>query len=386
MRFLPREHRVSALPPDRAPASPRVGGTCHACFAYDIGLSVDLDRASTFVGEATRRQQLPVQRRRGAPWLAYEPVPLCITLRADPIELGGFAIEAAAECTVFDFGGVSVRYRIPLDAPLAELPTLADALYENPALLDASRRLVEQLCATLTPAITRPRIAAIVEDYTVFAIGSWEGGQSPEDLLAAHGPCVARILRAETGPLSEQQTRESLAERVSFGPGDAVLASWENAVVLDPDAADVLTVLEHVNIELAEMRLLDRTLDEVLVHAYALMQRHSQRRFWPRGPGPAGLREIALAQMDAAMLFESVDNSIKLVGDQHLARVYDLAAARVHLAEWDAAILRKLQTAESTYQKLGQFETGRRMEVLEIIIIVLIAVSILLPFLPGGGH
>lgn len=374
------------MPGSQSDRPPRVSGSCFVCFAHDIGLSIDLDRASTFVHEAARRQQLPVQRRRGAAWLAYEPPPLSITLHAGSIDLGGFATDGAVECTVFDFGGVSVRYRIPIDGPLDALPALSDTLYANRALREDSRRCVEQICRALAPAITRPADAETVEDYTVFALTGWGGESSPEQLLAAHGQCCARILRAEPGALSEQQVRESLADRASFGSGDAVLASWEGAVVFDPDPTDVLTVLEHVNVELAEMRLLDATLDDVLERAYALLQRRSQHRFWRRGSGPAGLRAIALAQMDAAMLFESVDNAIKLVGDQHLARVYSLAAARVHMAEWDAAILRKLDTAESIYQKLSQFETGRRMEVLEVIIILLIAVSILLPFLPFGAH
>ena len=67
--------------------------------------------------------------------------------------------------------------------------------------------------------------------------------------------------------------------------------------------------------------------------------------------------------------------------DQYLARVYRLASQRFHLAEWDTSILRKLHTLESIYTKIADRATNRRMETLEWIIIVLIAFSILLPFL-----
>jgi uncharacterized Rmd1/YagE family protein len=80
---------------------------------------------------------------------------------------------------------------------------------------------------------------------------------------------------------------------------------------------------------------------------------------------------------------KGVNNALKLLGDQYLARVYRLVSQRFHLAEWDASILRKLQTLESIYEKLADQATSHRMEVLEWIIIILIAVSILLPFVPG---
>jgi hypothetical protein len=372
--------------PSHPSAPPRVVGACYVYFAYDIGLSVDLDLASTRFRDAASREQLAVQRRRGASWLAYEPAPLRITLTPDAVALGTCRTDAAIECTVFDFGAVSIRYRIPIDGPLDRLAPLSNELYENRALLEDSRRRVEAVCAAIAPAVSQHHIAPVVEDYAVFAIERWDPVASLDHLLAAEGERLAQILRAESDKVSPQQARDLLADRVSFGSGDAVLASWECAVVLDPEPSDVLTVLEHVNVELAEMRLLDRRLDGLLERAYTLLQQRSGRTLWPKGPSHASLRSIAVAQVDAAMLFESVNNAIKLVGDQHLARVYNLAASRVHLAEWDAAILRKLDTAESIFQKLSQFENTRRMEVLEIIIVILIAVSIVIPFLPFGAH
>jgi len=51
----------------------------------------------------------------------------------------------------------------------------------------------------------------------------------------------------------------------------------------------------------------------------------------------------------------------------------------------DASSRRKLETLESIYGKMSGRATTRRMEVLEWIIIVLIAVSIALSFFPGAG-
>ena len=90
------------------------------------------------------------------------------------------------------------------------------------------------------------------------------------------------------------------------------------------------------------------------------------------------LRSLARLELDAAILFEQVTNALKLVGDQFLARVYALASRRFHLADWDSSIARKLQTIDGIYAKMTDRAATRRMETLEWIIIVLIAVSTIL--------
>jgi uncharacterized Rmd1/YagE family protein len=45
--------------------------------------------------------------------------------------------------------------------------------------------------------------------------------------------------------------------------------------------------------------------------------------------------------------------------------------------------LRKLDTIEDFYQQLNASAAGRRMEVLEWNIIILIALGIIMPFIPG---
>ena len=96
---------------------------------------------------------------------------------------------------------------------------------------------------------------------------------------------------------------------------------------------------------------------------------------------------VARMQVDAAIMFERITNTLKLLGDQYLARVYQLASQQFRLPEWNSTILHKLGTVDSIYQKLNDRAEAKRMEVLEWVIIILIAVSMLLPFLTGvAGH
>jgi uncharacterized Rmd1/YagE family protein len=86
---------------------------------------------------------------------------------------------------------------------------------------------------------------------------------------------------------------------------------------------------------------------------------------------------VAELQVDGALLFEGVNNALKLLGDQYLARLYRATSRRLHLDEWNASILRKLQSLDSIYEKMSNHLSHQRLELLEWIIIILIAVSIL---------
>jgi hypothetical protein len=126
------------------------------------------------------------------------------------------------------------------------------------------------------------------------------------------------------------------------------------------------------------MRYVDQKLDRALDQAYETLSRRSwgPPRFF--GSYAGDLRALAELQVDNAALFEGVNNTLKLIGDQYLARFYRVVNRRFHLDEWDASILRKLQTLESIYEKISVQASNRRMELLEWVIIFLIAFSIVL--------
>ena len=84
--------------------------------------------------------------------------------------------------------------------------------------------------------------------------------------------------------------------------------------------------------------------------------------------------------MDAAALFERVSSAVKLVGDQFFGRVYLAVSRRFHFEAWDRAISRKLDVLDGIYQKVGDRITARRLEVLEWIVIILIAAELILGF------
>jgi hypothetical protein len=283
--------------------------------------------------------------------------------------------------TLYDFGAVAVCYSLPIAGSFEDLLLLSDELYDNEALLTDSRLRVNQLLKLLGDAAIQANLAAVVEDYVVFHIELFTEPCEPQQLYAERRQEIAQILRAERRVLSNQEVDDALAARISYSSEDVTIVDWNAALLIDREGDDVRAVLDFANVELLEMRYLDQQLDRALDQAYETLSKRSVDL--PRIFGYYGtaLRRVAELQVDNAILFEGVNNTLKLLGDQYLARVYRMVNRRFHLDEWDTSILRKLQTLESIYEKISDQASNRRMEVLEWVIIFLIAAEIAIGFL-----
>jgi hypothetical protein len=125
-------------------------------------------------------------------------------------------------------------------------------------------------------------------------------------------------------------------------------------------------------------------LDDNLAGAYRLVHEATRKRlrFWHSYDRP--LRVLGELKVEANDLFERTGNVLKLVGDQYLARVYGLLAARFHLREWEASIQRKLEVGEGVYQVISDQANAHRTEFLELVVIFLIVLEVVLAIFHHG--
>lgn len=360
-------------------------GTCHALYAYDVGLAIDLNECDRRITSMKQRTRVKHKRRAPASYFEYESPPLRILKETGVEVVGSVSTQGTVELVIHDFGAVTVIYAFPMSGPLSNWVEFSVQLCGNDTLRLASRREVEALLDDIREAVTRPRVADIVEDYMIYEIRALAAPLAPPEIHTDFAVPLAQMLRSESSPLSDEEVQDALACRLSFGPDDLAIVDWNASIVFDRDADDVRTVLELGNAELLEMRFLDEQLDRALEQSYEAMVVRQPASRWSQATRlKADLKRIARLQVDSAILFERINNALKLFGDQYLARVYQLASQRFHLNDWDSSILRKLQTLDSIYQKLNDQTATRRMEVLEWIIILLIAISIVLPFITPG--
>lgn len=350
----------------------RLRGVCRALYCFDIGWSIDLDSAAEML---TNSRRTDFQHKGRAPLEGGLSRPLRCSWTAGATSLGEHALEEEAEISVYDLGALCITWSLPFEGELEELVEISALLYDNAELTARSRGLVEEIARTLGSSVSRPRLAPRFEDYAVFQARP----NLPDDarLLQEVRESLAQILRAEEKRLSTQEVDDALANSISYGLNDVCLIDWLAAFLLGEDTEDERLVLELATVELLELRILDAQLDRVTQEAYELLAR-------PRGPlsvlthQRSELEHVGRIQADDALLHEGIDNALKLFGDDYLARLYRMAAARFHFDDWDTSIQRKLGVLRSIYQSLADSAAHRRSELLEWIIILLIAMEIVL--------
>jgi hypothetical protein len=358
-----------------------VRGTCHPLYVFEIGQLVDLDGCEKRIQDTAER--LALKQRGRLSHFQYRPAPIRVTQPAGTGLVGGFAVAPTVELVIYGFGAVSVGYAIPIPGPLESLIEMSIGLRARGELVADARSRVEALVRSLGELIVKPRVAEIFEDYVLFEVQALEPARDAATFLAAESSTLAGILRAERGALSDDEIQDAMEATISFAVGDLSIIDYDTGFVLDEDPEEVRAVLEVANVQLLEMRYLDQELDQALQRSYSLLARHGGWRSLAPAAYAKDLGEVAELQLDSAMLLERVTNALKFFGEEYPTRIYRLAARRFHLGEWDQSITRKLETIESLYQKLAGLAAGRRMEMLEWVVIILITLEIVLSFLPG---
>ncbi len=351
-------------------------GIAHVYLVYDVGLAIGLDVAGKNLTALTERA--PIRHQSRAPkYFEFQPYPLRVTQSSAPLAIGAWRTAPNVELVVYDFGAVTVCYQIPLAGPFSSLAPLSEQLYDNETLLADSRRLVEELLKGIAPAVNRPQIAPAYEDYVIFQVKEFAESGARERLVAEEATLLAQVLRADADLSSKQEVEDALSCQVSYGADDLTFVDWVSAIVFAQNADDTRAVLEFASVQLLELRHLDAQLDASLERHYLSLS--NLGRFSIFTKADKELRELGEMQVESAVLFEGINNAIKLLGDQYLARLYQQAARRYHLAAWDASIQRKLRTMESIYEKMEHVLSTARLEFIEWIVVILIAFEIVMP-------
>lgn len=349
----------------------------HPMFVFEVAQAIDLEQVERLLGGTSERQTFR-HRGRATSFFQYRPAPLRVSQEGPSLALPPWRTDAQVDLVLYDFGAATVTYQVPVEGGLETLLEASIALRRADLLRRDAQARVEALLASVGTAVQRPRVADFTEDYTLIGLLQLPAGGTATAFCEAHADLIARILRPDAGGLSAEEVANATEVRISFGPGDLTIIDWDAAFVLDPDPEDVRAVLEFANVQLLEMRWLDLQLDRALERSYHLLGRPQGLRLLLPSSASADLHQVAELQLESAVMLERVANALKVFGEEYLTRIYRLAATRFQLGELDGSITRKLTTIESIYQKLSDRAAGVRMEALEWVVIVLIAIEIIL--------
>jgi hypothetical protein len=349
-------------------------------YAYDAGFEIALEKARPLC-EASDAPGISGLRPAPA-HLQYRPMPLTVSAGAVSASAGGRTFSLDATIKIFDFGALSVTLTLPLeDLSLDEYTETALALCADDALEKSARGAAERLFERIRPAVSRPMLADLVEDYRVWHVGGFSPARSGTEALALLPREIARLLTLERGDLSEAAVAEIVRAPIRYFDNDLFLAEWNAAFVYDPKFRDTVEVLEFLNVQVLELRFFDRLLHEAIEGMTEELRPRRRLFHVLHDPFEKPLRRLSSIRTDVSLIRERIYNALKLVGDAYLARVYEEARRKVGAEKHEGTVRDQLSALTDIYAALNHRAEAARAESLEMIIILLIAIEIILGLL-----
>lgn len=342
---------------------------------FDVADAIDLARAEPLVGHT----RLAMESAGSGTALEFPRAPLHLAIGAREVALPTGPRQAIASAHVFDYGVVSLRYRLPI-APgttLEALVPVCEALLggTTTALDAAARRDAEEVSRTLAPALERPHAWEGLETYHVVFVKAFEGGPPRAPDLLAEAPIPALLLgETSATPLSAAERQDVLSHHFSYLETDLAVVHWNSALVVEPSGLeDVPDLLEFATAHLLELRYYDALLDRELHRIYDELERGGSpvtnlvtRKYRRLQRGTAALL------LELSEMIERLENAVKIVGDFYLARLYQSAVRRFRLPAWQETVLRKQKLVAEVNDLTGDAADTSRAELLELAIILLI--------------
>lgn len=345
---------------------------------YDIADRIDLERAGTLLLADTRRATF---KRAGSEYLQLANPPLYVSFgkRALALKAGEQEVEVSGH--LFDYGAVSIIVTVPIaeGTDLEALIPFCDELYDSPAVEKLCEAVSAQLVKTLGHTLQAAHTWAKNESYAVIHVTHIEGEPKGQALVAA--PELPRLLLGEVQErhLSAAERDDVMRHHFSYTEADLAVIDWNAAFVYEPSGSmDIPELLEIANAQLLELRYYDDVLDRALERVYDAIEAKRAGGTLLRSPYSKLLRELMLTVMEVHEFVERVENSLKIVGDVYLARVYEESVSQLRIPAWQALVTRKQKLLVQTYELLKGDVDTRRALALESMIVVLIVIEMLL--------
>ncbi len=343
---------------------------------YDVADQIQLDRLRDILGAQPPARE-PSFKHPAPDYVRFERAPVLEHL--DPITIAG-GEQFLARIKYFAYGVVSVELELPFENGWDELIGLSSRFIAAPEIEKCTLDLIRARIERVKPALVLPYSSWLNEDYYIINLRECldESGRplSAAELASTYGEKIARIVRGESGPLSESECADVLQSSMSYYPTDLLVVGWVAALVYDTaeGAVPAIQLLEYANTQLLEFRHYDDVLTRILEQVYqALERREGAFRHWRMARRAASLNTVRL---ELTELTERTDNAIKFLSDMFYARAYRMAAARVGVTDYRTLVERKLRIAADLYQSMVNEYYQARSFLLEAMVVAILVIEL----------
>jgi hypothetical protein len=358
-------------------------GSIHILVAYDLAFEIRLPQIPVLFGNRERDAARFAFLSKG---VQRETQPVTLFLDSVRLELDGVTRDFDVSVSFFDVGAISLEFMANIeDIGLDQLPRVAAAIQSSPHVLAKAQQIAQSVAEQAKPALVSPGLANLASVYTVFAVRKHEGSTHVDGIVRQLGPFVAQTLRASEDRIGERELESALTPFVTYSDQDVLFASTNVAVLFDETASDVVDIFELANAQSAELRYVDARLDRALQKLYE--DNEERPTLWQKLTNvfEAQLKRLNTLHLDATIIVDRVENSFKFAQDSYLVQIHELAIRKMLMQSFLHGIERKLTAVREVVSDLRDRSSTTRMEILEWIVIILIAIEVI-PALLKGLH
>jgi hypothetical protein len=335
---------------------------------YDIGREVDLTELERLLTTSYATARAGFVRVSPKSIIMEDP-PLMIRMQPFRVERDGRPADFSVVARIYDVGVISLCFTCEdAKADTKDLENLAFLFPHQEGLSEYFLQYFTTLATLVRPHIRSFAINPdFYEDHTVFTSDRRDDAFDPVPLILGERTVIAPSLR-----------QEILATTFSYTPDDLAILSWDVAYLCNPEyPADIIDLIEFANVQVLELRYYDQELTRQMARMYddiegaeRLSQYSRMRRYH------AIMARLMETQAGISETIEKVDNLIKVTEDVYYARVYAAELRVLRSGQWGESVKRKIEVIRETYSMLSDEVRIQHSNLLEWVVIILIAIEI----------
>lgn len=348
---------------------------------FDIGEEINLERAEKILAEATTSRSKFRLKKINRQAVIVSNDPLSIILGSYTYTHEGQEFNCEVSAKLWDFGTLSLtfEYPIPEGYSIDQLRELSKSIQDYDDLDNYARTKALELSSQLEAAIgkiNQIKESEVNEDFILYFIEKFSNDYQDASLILKEEDIAALILTEDKNTLSPQINERLYETKLQYYKNDLAVIDWNSAFIVEPSGSlDIPDVIEFALNQLLEMRYYDDLLDKKLREIYSAIEFKEMSIFSSRYTDLA--LEAGQHYIEIAEIVESVENSLKVIGDLYHSVVFRTASNKFRFADWQKSIDNKLENLAEICKLLLDNINHRRSHILELTVIALISLEII---------
>lgn len=354
---------------------------------YDIAEEIDLKKVNSLLLQSSRFKLNSTKNS-----IFIKEAPVNFSLGTDSINLKDKTYEYETICKVWDYGVLSICFKISIsELGLTSLMDLSNFIENDPIISVIASEKRSSIKTKLLDSLKQPADYELLEDYTTFVLKEVTDSNG----IAIKDPNVIKstidlssvVLAENKIKLAESIKKGILDNCLQYSEKDLLVIDWNSAIIIDftdtNDYVEYSDILEFSLSHLLELRIYDFILDDRLNKLYDSMDKDLGDQLNNETYSMIS-KEAGQIYIEISDVLERVNNSLKTIGDSFYATIIRHINKKFRVEDWEKSTSNKLDKLMNISTILQDRIDSRlsnsnekKSHFYEIVVIVLIMIEIL---------